>query len=75
MLEELATDWRELVAGSEGFLTGEGRRGLWRHEVCWGDMDSMVCLNFKVLPEIRAYAKTKMCRVRWSPIQDLQNEL
>jgi hypothetical protein len=45
ILEELATDWRELVAGSEGYLTGEGRRGLWRHEVCWGDMDSMVCSN------------------------------
>jgi len=38
ILQELALDWRELVAGSEGFLTGEGRRGLWRHEVVWGDM-------------------------------------
>jgi hypothetical protein len=28
ILEELAKDWRELVAGSEGFLTGLGRRTL-----------------------------------------------
>ncbi|KAK3066498.1 hypothetical protein LTS18_001673, partial [Coniosporium uncinatum] len=35
---EIAQDWRELVAGSEGFLTGEDRRGLYRHAVAWGDM-------------------------------------
>src|ERR1700712_3407208 len=43
ILKELATEWRELVAGSEGFLTVEGRRGLWNHAVAWGEMDSMVC--------------------------------
>lgn len=37
-LQELARDWRELLAGSEGFLTGRDRRGLWRHQVVWGDM-------------------------------------
>lgn len=36
--EVLARDWRELVAGSEGFLTEKGRRGLWKHEVVWGEM-------------------------------------
>ncbi|KAI9724878.1 MAG: hypothetical protein M1812_000154 [Candelaria pacifica] len=35
---QLARDWRELVAGSEGFLTGKRRRGLYRHEVVWGEM-------------------------------------
>lgn len=43
ILKELATDWRTLIAGSEGFLTAEGRRGLWNHAVVWGEMDSMVC--------------------------------
>lgn len=40
--EELACSWRELVAGSEGFLTAEGRRGLFRRPVEWGEQDSMV---------------------------------
>lgn len=38
ILQEIARDWRELVAGSEGYLTGEGRRGLYRQEVVWGEM-------------------------------------
>jgi hypothetical protein len=37
----LATEWRELVAGSEGFLTG-GKRGLSDQKVVWGEMDSFV---------------------------------
>lgn len=42
ILHDLARDWRELLAGSEGFLTGPRRRGLFRHRVVWGDSDSMV---------------------------------
>jgi hypothetical protein len=42
VLETVARDWRELVAGSEGFLTSEDRRGFYRHAVVWGEMDSMV---------------------------------
>lgn len=38
VLQEIAVDWRGLVAGSEGFLTEEGRRGLYRQEVVWGEM-------------------------------------
>lgn len=38
ILKELVVDWRELVAGSEGFLTGKNRRGLFRQEVVWGEM-------------------------------------
>ncbi|KAH9880105.1 hypothetical protein J1614_002131 [Plenodomus biglobosus] len=41
ILHEVNQDWRELVAGSEGFLTGERWRGLYRQEVVWGEMDSM----------------------------------
>lgn len=33
----LAKDWRELVAGSEGFLTSPDRRGLYRQGVVWGE--------------------------------------
>jgi hypothetical protein len=44
VLETVAKDWRELVAGSEGFLTSEDRRGFYRHAVVWGEMDSMVSL-------------------------------
>jgi len=40
--QELASNWRGLVAGSEGFLTTEGRRGLFRRPVEWGEQDSMV---------------------------------
>jgi len=40
ILQELTTDWRDLVAGSEGFLTGKGRMGLYRQEVVWGEMVS-----------------------------------
>ncbi|KAJ6017469.1 hypothetical protein N7451_000848 [Penicillium sp. IBT 35674x] len=36
ILQQLARDWRELLAGSEGFLTDEKRRGLFRHNVVWG---------------------------------------
>ena len=35
---ELARDWRELVAGSEGFLTDRKRGGLYKHSVVWGEM-------------------------------------
>lgn len=41
ILQELARDWRELIAGSEGFLTGETRRALFRHNVVWGEMVSL----------------------------------
>lgn len=43
MLRALATEWRALVAGGEGFLTG-GRRGLEGQQVVWGEMDSFVRL-------------------------------
>lgn len=43
VLQEITRDWRELVAGSEGYLTGPKRRGMHRQVVLWGEMDSMVC--------------------------------
>lgn len=41
ILATLASEWRELSAGSEGFLTG-GRKGLEDQQVVWGEMDSFV---------------------------------
>ncbi|KAF2121953.1 thioesterase-like superfamily-domain-containing protein [Lophiotrema nucula] len=38
ILEEIAKDWRHLLAGSEGFLTDKNRIGLFRQEVVWGEM-------------------------------------
>jgi len=46
ILDVVAREWRDLVAGSEGFLTGPKRAGLERHRVVWGDMDSMVIMIF-----------------------------
>ncbi|KAH1495871.1 hypothetical protein KXV74_001146 [Aspergillus fumigatus] len=47
ILQRIARDWRELIAGSEGYLTDEQRRGLYRQRVAWGEMDSM---GMSVLP-------------------------
>ena len=44
ILDDLGQNWRELVAGSEGFLTQKGRRGLHRHAVVWGEMVRFCCL-------------------------------
>ncbi len=38
ILKEIAVDWRELIAGSEGFLTKKEGRTLYRQEIAWGDM-------------------------------------
>ncbi|KAI1390665.1 thioesterase-like superfamily-domain-containing protein [Hypoxylon trugodes] len=44
VLQVLGTEWRELTAGSEGFLTGR-RRGLENQQVVWGEMDSFSHIN------------------------------
>ena len=38
ILQELGRSWRDLVAGSEGYLTAKGRVGLQSQAVVWGDM-------------------------------------
>ncbi|OJJ82084.1 thioesterase family protein [Aspergillus glaucus CBS 516.65] len=45
VLQQIARDWRELVSGSEGFLTNEIVRGLFQHNVAWGEMDTMGHVN------------------------------
>lgn len=42
LLKILGEEWRELVAGREGYLTGRKRAGLRRQKVVWGEMDCMV---------------------------------
>lgn len=44
ILQQLANDWRELIAGSEGFLTDKKRRSLFRHNVVWGEQVGDSCL-------------------------------
>jgi hypothetical protein len=50
VLKVLGEEWKELVAGREGFLTDQKRAGLLRHRVVWGEMDSMV--RGYLLPEV-----------------------
>lgn len=45
VLKVIAADWRDLSAGSEGYLTGRDRAGMLNHRVVWGEMDSMVCFH------------------------------
>jgi hypothetical protein len=40
----LGEDWKELLAGSEGYLTNDKRAGLLGHRVSWGEQDVMVGL-------------------------------
>jgi hypothetical protein len=40
IVRQIARDWRELIAGSEGYLTDATRRGLFRQRVAWGEMVS-----------------------------------
>ncbi|EGE03020.1 hypothetical protein TEQG_02057 [Trichophyton equinum CBS 127.97] len=63
VLEEIARDWRELVAGSEGFLTGEKYCGLHRHNVVWGEMFVLIYGHVNNVMYVR-YAETG--RVNWS---------
>ncbi|KAF2444453.1 Thioesterase/thiol ester dehydrase-isomerase [Karstenula rhodostoma CBS 690.94] len=45
ILHNVNFNWKDLVAGSEGFLTGKHRWGLHRQQVAWGEMDSMGHVN------------------------------
>ncbi|KIN00100.1 hypothetical protein OIDMADRAFT_164253 [Oidiodendron maius Zn] len=45
VLKALDEEWRELVAGREGFLTDSTRAGFLRRRVVWGEMDSMGHVN------------------------------
>ncbi|KAF4768534.1 hypothetical protein HAV15_002274 [Penicillium sp. str.  len=61
ILQQLAKEWRELIAGSEGFLTDKKRRSLYRHNVVWGEQ-GMSC-HVNNVTYVR-YAET--ARVNWT---------
>ncbi|KAF7715403.1 Uncharacterized protein PECH_007896 [Penicillium ucsense] len=61
ILRQLARDWRELIAGSEGFLTDEKRRSLYRHNVVWGEMDVMGHVN-----NVTYVRYAESARVNWT---------
>jgi hypothetical protein len=54
VLKVLATEWRDLVAGREGFLVDKKRAGLIGQKVVWGEMDVMVCLHPLTSPNSHA---------------------
>ncbi|EKD21092.1 hypothetical protein MBM_00205 [Drepanopeziza brunnea f. sp. 'multigermtubi' MB_m1] len=45
VLKAVGGEWRDLVAGREGFLVGRKRAGLLRQGVVWGEMDRMEHVN------------------------------
>ncbi|KAL2138535.1 hypothetical protein VTI28DRAFT_5269 [Corynascus sepedonium] len=59
VLRVIATEWKELLAASEGFLTG-GRRGLDSREIAWGEMDSFGHVN-----NVNYYRYAESARVNW----------
>ncbi|POS79849.1 hypothetical protein DHEL01_v201751 [Diaporthe helianthi] len=60
ILGALATEWRSLSAGAEGFLTG-GRRGLEGQQVVWGEQDSFQHVN-----NVRYVRWAESSRVNWA---------
>jgi hypothetical protein len=40
ILKRLCSEWRDLIAGTEGYLTAQDRRGISGRAVEWGDMVS-----------------------------------
>ncbi|KAK0720317.1 thioesterase-like superfamily-domain-containing protein [Lasiosphaeris hirsuta] len=59
VLRVLALEWKDLLAGSEGFLTG-GRRGLDGQKIAWGEMDSFGHVN-----NVNYYRYAESARVNW----------
>ena len=45
ILATLATDWRSLTIGTEGYLSSPHRAGLYRHPIVWGEQDTMGHVN------------------------------
>jgi hypothetical protein len=66
ILKTVSKEWRSLVAGSEGYLTGPKRGGLEKHSIVWGEQDTMVChLREPCLNDVLTKPGTcKQCHVR-----------
>ncbi|KAH6641363.1 thioesterase-like superfamily-domain-containing protein [Chaetomium tenue] len=59
VLRVIAAEWRDLLAGAEGFLTG-GRRGLEAREIAWGEMDTYAHVN-----NVNYYRFAESARMNW----------
>ncbi|CAN9183696.1 unnamed protein product [Alternaria alternata] len=66
ILQETAVDWRELVAGSEGFLTGKQWRGLYRQEVVWGEMSRLCVGQHGHVNNVMYNRYAESARVNWT---------
>ncbi|KAI1959647.1 hypothetical protein LOZ58_004456 [Ophidiomyces ophidiicola] len=65
--QQVAGDWRELVAGGEGFLTCEKRQGLSKHNVAWGEMDVMGRFwSFRHVNNVMYVRYAETGRVNWT---------
>ena len=60
-LKALGEEWRDLVAGREGFLVDRKRAGLLRQKVVWGEMD---CMNHVNNVTYIRYAES--ARINWA---------
>jgi hypothetical protein len=65
----LAEEWRDLVAGREGFLVSPKRAGLVRQGVVWGEMDSMGHVN-----NVMYVRYAESARVNWANNYAVQRE-
>ncbi|KAN0114439.1 Thioesterase/thiol ester dehydrase-isomerase [Hyaloscypha variabilis] len=61
ILKILSHEWRDLVAGREGFLVSPAHAGLLRHPVVWGEMDSMGHVN-----NVMYVRYAESARVNWA---------
>lgn len=67
ILQEVARDWRSLVAGREGYLTsgsGEGggdSAGLFRHGVVWGEQVRWLLFVFLCLIWVQIVVELSLC--------------
>lgn len=51
ILSTISRDWRELTAGSEGYLTSPQRCSIYRRLVIWGEMDQMGRISAMLIPD------------------------
>jgi hypothetical protein len=61
ILKEVGNDWKELVAGKEGYLINSKRAGLVGQKVVWGEMDTMVSLMLLLVDHVLYHSWDRDC--------------
>ncbi|KAG9228217.1 thioesterase-like superfamily-domain-containing protein [Amylocarpus encephaloides] len=61
MCKILAKEWRELIAGRDGYLVADNRAGLLKQNVVWGEQDSMGHVN-----NVTYIRYAESARVEWA---------